>query len=132
MACVNNIINDIIYMYLLNAATNFNNFRMDASGENDSIQQRPKSNNAWISILHLFLPTVRKHLKIYSQCKSPPDQAVMDLFLKQVLVPLSIPLVHSVKFFSLSSSIAPAILVCITEGVRYECRYCCVSVHKGH
>lgn len=48
LACVNNIINDIIYMYLLNAATNFNNFRMDASEENDSIQQRPKSNNSWI------------------------------------------------------------------------------------
>lgn len=45
-AYVNNIMNDIIY--LLNAATNFSNFRMDASGENDSIQQRPKSNNAWI------------------------------------------------------------------------------------
>lgn len=97
LACVNNIMNDIIYMYLLNAATNFNNFRMDASGKNDSIQQRPKSNNAWISILHLFLPTVRNHLKIYSQCKPLPDQAVMDLFLKQVLVSLSIPLVHSVK-----------------------------------
>lgn len=41
--------------------------------------------------------TLRKHLKIYLQFKPFPDQAVMDLFLKQIFVLLSIPFVRFIE-----------------------------------